>query len=192
MDTAPAPTELRGLAQAFVATIVNGETEIYNEFSLQHEFGHFLRRHLPGYVVQFERNVEYFVPTKGGFSKREIDITVFSRDKTELRYAIELKFPRNGQYPEQMFSFCRDIAFAEQLKQAGFAATAVLIVVDHHGFYRGQGSSGIYAYFRGGMHVSGRIEKPTGRKDDFVEIKGSHRVTWVPMSGDLQYALIEV
>jgi hypothetical protein len=192
MDIAVPPTELRKLTQAFVATIVSGETEIYNEFSLQHEFGHFLRRHLLGYLVQFERNVGHFVPAKEGFSKREIDITVFSKDKTELRYAIEVKFPRNGQYPEQMFSFCRDIAFAEQLKEAGFAATAVLIVVDHHGFYRGQGSSGIYAYFRGGMHVSGRIGKPTGKKDDFVEVKGRHKINWVPMSGDLQYALIEV
>ncbi len=28
---------------------------------------------------------------------------------------LELKYPRNGQHPEQMFSFCKEIAFVEEL-----------------------------------------------------------------------------
>lgn len=35
-------------------------------------------------------------------------------------YAIELKYPLNGQYPEQMFSFVKDIKFMEEMKELGF------------------------------------------------------------------------
>src|SRR5437879_3556551 len=95
---------LADLVHEFVTTIKEGRAEIYNEFSLQHELGVFLRDRLPNYKVQFERNVSYFFPSKTSFTKREIDLTVFSTDRSELKYAIELKYPRNGQYPEQMFS----------------------------------------------------------------------------------------
>ena len=46
--------------QEFTERIQNKETEIYNEFSLQHELGIYLRNVLPGYKVQFERNVKFF------------------------------------------------------------------------------------------------------------------------------------
>src|SRR5229473_5006125 len=111
---------LQGLLPEFTELIASGKAEIYNEFSLQHEIGVFLRARLPEFVLRFERNVSYFFEERSGFTKREIDISVFSADKTTLHYAIELKYPRNGQYPEQMFSFCKDIAFAEELKAAGF------------------------------------------------------------------------
>lgn len=109
-------TALADLVRKFIDCIGKESIEIYNEFSLQHEFGIFLRRELPGYLVQFERNISYFFPSPTGFTKRELDIAVFSRDRRGLKLAVELKFPRNGQHPEQMFSFCRDIAFVEQLK----------------------------------------------------------------------------
>lgn len=32
-------------------------------------------------------------------------------------YAIELKYPKNGQYPEQMYSFIKDIKFMQQVKE---------------------------------------------------------------------------
>ena len=86
---------------------------IYNEFSLQHERGKFLREKLKGYKVQFERNTKYFGIT--GTTKHEIDVVVYN--DTE-KYAIELKYPLNGQYPEQMFSFVKDIKFMEELKAA--------------------------------------------------------------------------
>lgn len=44
---------------------------------------------------------------------------IFNHDKTE-KYAIEIKFPTNGQYPEQMFIFCKDIKFLEELKNNDF------------------------------------------------------------------------
>lgn len=125
----------------FVEKIAKGEIEIYNEFSLQHEMGIFLRSTFPDYKVQFERNVSFYFST-GEFIKREIDIAIYSPNKQEPptpHYAIELKFPRNGQYPEQMFSCCKDILFAEQLKKReskrGFERTFLIILADNHLFY---------------------------------------------------------
>lgn len=184
-------SELAVLVEKFVASVATGSTEIYNEFSLQHELGIFLRRELPQYKVQFERNVRYFAPQQSEFVKREIDISVFSPDKAELKYAIELKCPRNGQHPEQMFSFCRDIAFLEQLRAAGFSRTALLIFADDHLFYRGPGE-GIYGFFRTGRPITGRVQKPTGAKDEHVEISGRYVVAWSPVLAKTHYTLIEV
>ena len=130
----------------FVDTIRNSKVEVYNEFSLQHELGIFLRSRLVNLEIQFERNVSLFFIT-GEFVKKEIDISVYAADKSRLHCAIELKFPRNGQYPEQMFSFCKDIKFAEQLKRSGFEQTFFLVFADDPLFYSGN-HEGIYSYFR--------------------------------------------
>jgi len=57
----------------FVESIRQGETEIYNEFSLQHELGIFLRTQLHGTKVRFEKNVGSLFGRTTGFTKREID-----------------------------------------------------------------------------------------------------------------------
>ena len=183
--------ELPSLIRDFTKTVLVNQIEIYNEFSLQHELGIFLRAALPGLKVQFERNISYFAPSKQGFTKRELDIAVFSADKKELRYAIELKFPRSGQHPEQMFSFCKDIAFAEELKEVGFRETALLIFVDDHLFYRGP-SNGIYGHFRSGRPINGRIDKPTGLKNEYVTIRGNHVVTWSPVTSTISHSLVHI
>lgn len=82
--------------------------DIYNEISLQLELGIFLRSQIKDYKIQFERNISFFGIT--GTTKHEIDIVIFNKDKKE-KYAIELKFPKNGQYPEEMYSFIEDIVF---------------------------------------------------------------------------------
>jgi hypothetical protein len=173
----------------FMCAVASGHVEIYNEFSLQHELGIFLRSRWPEYRTQFERNVSYFGATKKAFTKRELDIAIFSPDLKTLRYAIELKFPRSGQHPEQMFSFCKDIAFAEELNAAGFNQTAFVAVADDRLFYQG-GSDGIYAYFRGQKPLTGTICKPTGAKDDSVTIKGSYTIRWLPITGNMHYTLV--
>lgn len=183
-------SELSTLVSKFVEFAIANKIEIYNEFSLQHELGIFLRNELPGYLVQFERNIKYFSASKFSFTKRELDIAVFSKDKTELKYAIELKYPRNGQHPETMFSFCKDIAFIEELKIAGFSHAALFILVDDHLFYSGSGE-GIYGFFRGGKPVAGRIEKPTGLKNDHVTVKGSYIVSWTDVADKTKYAVVE-
>ena len=188
-----APGPLSDLIQRFVSHAVAGEIDIYNEFSLQHELGIFLRQQLPDYLVQFERNVSHFSSSGFRFTKRELDIAVFSRDKSELKYVVELKYPRNGQHPESIFSFCKDIAFVEELRMHGFCGAAVVIFADDRLFYSGP-CDGIYGFFRGARTISGRIGKPTGamREKEIVDIRGSYVLAWNEVRGSTRYACIEV
>lgn len=170
--------------------IRSGLTEVYNEFSLQHELGVILRRLCPNRSVQFERNVNHFGFRKAEFEKREIDIVVFDKENRSLDVAFELKFPRNGQYPEQMFSFCKDIAFAEQLVSAGFAHAFVVIFAEDPLFYSGS-QEGIYGFFRGGGNLRGRISKPTGSKGGELVIRGDYRILWNDVVGSMRSTVIE-
>jgi hypothetical protein len=182
---------LSDLVTPFVSKVAGGKVDVYNEFSLQHELGIFIRSAIPELKVQFERNVSHFFPDKTKFTKREIDISAFSPVDNRLAFAIELKYPRNGQHPEQTFSFCKDIAFAEDLVAAGFPQSAFIAFADDSLFYRGP-AEGIYGYFRGGKPIHGRIQKPTGTKDDEVSIQGTYTVEWKPILGSLMYAIVEL
>jgi hypothetical protein len=46
-----------------------------------------------------------------------------------------LKFPRNGQYPEQMLNACKDVAFLEQLVERGFDGGLFVMAADDRLFY---------------------------------------------------------
>jgi hypothetical protein len=175
---------------SFAQAVGNGTIEIYNEFSLQHELGLYLRSQLKDCKVQFERNISHFKLAKANFEKREIDIAVTSISGERLS-AVELKYPRNGQVPESMYGFCKDIAFLEQLVSAGFQSAYFLAVVDHKLFYSGE-SKGIYGLFRGGMPITGTICKPTGAKDTKVTISGSYTASWLPVSGNTKFCLVQV
>jgi hypothetical protein len=177
--------------QSFFRQVESGSIEIYNECSLQYELGIFLRSAAGDgpQKVQFERPVGFFGLSRPGFVKKEIDLVLFSPDQAD-RIAIELKFPRNGQVPEQMFSFCQDIAFVEQLVASGFRAGFFVAAVDDPLFYRGR-ADGIYSYFRGGAPLQGRIMKPTGRRDETVDVCGQYTVEWRD-AGPLRYACIQV
>lgn len=163
-----------------------GQVEVYNEFSLQHELGIFLRANLDGYKVQFERNTKFF--GIHGTVKHEIDIVIYNNLD---RYAIELKYPLNGQYPEQMFSFVKDIKFMEELKKAGFTATYCLTMVVDKNFYSGQKRDGIYAFFRSNEQVHGLICKPTGKKDEQLMINGNYDICWNG-SENIRYYMVEL
>lgn len=175
----------------FTQAVASNEVEIYNEFSLQHELGIFLRSQLKDCRVQFERNVAHFNLRKSNFYKREIDIVVTSPDRKILHAAIELKFPRNGQVPETMFSFCTDIGFLEQLVAGGFQFGYFLAVVDHPHFYSGK-ADGIYGLFRDGQTITGTIAKPTGARDKEITLNGSYTASWLPINGKLKCCLIEI
>ena len=175
----------------FTKTLSSGAVEIYNEFSLQHELGIFLRNHLGGCKVQFERNVSHFKMQKSDLEKKEIDIAITEADSSECLTAIELKYPRNGQVPESMFSFCKDIAFLEQLVSSGFRAAYFLALADDPLFYSGN-CSGIYGHFRCGIPITGKITKPTGLKDKEVNISGYYTANWLPISNITKYCLIQI
>ena len=179
------------LIKQFIDQIRNGDIDLYNEFSLQHELGIHLRENLP-YKIQFERNVSYFEWEKSNFIKKEIDISIF-KDIKSPQIAIELKYPRNGQYPEQMYSFCKDIMFIEQLiKNAGFKNTYLIILVDDKLFYEGKKTDGIYKYFRSTEKITGKIKKTTGKSSkDKIVINGEYSINWKPIKENLKFAIIE-
>ncbi len=168
----------------FFEYVKSEKVELYNEFSLQHELGIYLRNHLPrDYKVQFERNVSSFL-IEDKTVKKEIDIVIFTEDKTK-RYAIELKYPRNGQYPEQMYAFVKDIRFVEQLKEKGFTGTCAVTLVEDKPFYfdSGRSTNDIYGYFRGDKTIKKEIKKPTGegKEEDSILIDGVYTINWVDL-----------
>lgn len=165
--------DIISLLNDFLKLIEEDKVEIYNEFSLQHELGIFLRDRLPDYKVQFERNAKFFGIT--GTVKHEIDIVIY--DDT-YRCAIELKFPLNGQYPEQMYSFVKDIKFMEEMKESGFDETYCFSIVEDRNFYSGEKVDGIYSFFRAGTKIKGTIDKPTGKKPEQIQLNGVYEVAW--------------
>lgn len=176
--------------ERFFHHVASGDIDLYNECSLQYELAVFLRRSFvsSSYKVQFERPVAFFGLRRSEFIKNEIDITVFSSDQT-ARIAIEVKFPRNGQYPEQMFRFCQDVAFLEQLVSAGFNAGLFVVAADDPLFYSGGQQSGIYGPFRGNHPLTGTITKPTGKRDESVHLRGEYNIVWRD-AGQLKYACV--
>ncbi len=182
--------DLHKLIDRFFRLINYTGIEIYNEFSLQHELGIFIRNQHPEYKVQFERNISYF-NTSMKTIKKEIDIVIYNADKTEI-YSIELKYPRNGQYPEQLYAFTKDLVFAEELKKVGFTKAYVVTLVDDMNFCSGVKSEGIYGYYRNSRLLSGRIFRPTGKTKDteFIEVNGSYQIKWLDC-GKRKYYILE-
>lgn len=171
--------QLDSFVERFFSTVNSGAIEIYNEFSLQHEFGVYLRSALPQteYKVQFERPAAWFGVSSLHLPKKEIDIAVF-RSEGNYKVAIELKFPRNGQYPEQMFKGCQDLLFLEQLVATGFNSGLFVMAADDRLFWEGKDREGLYSCFRAGKPITGFISKPTGTKDESVTLKGSYIPRW--------------
>jgi hypothetical protein len=184
------------LITQFFSNLGDENENIYNEISLQLELGIFLRSKLPNRKIQFERNVSTFGFNKGEFVKKEIDISIVDSDRLET--AIELKFPTNGQVPEQMFKFCEDICFMEQLLRTHCKSAYVLILAEDPMFYSASPrmqTDGIYAFFRKGKELTGIIRKPTGKKDQEITISGKYSTAWRPTAGSdsnkRKYVLIE-
>jgi hypothetical protein len=147
---------------------------------------------LPNYKIQFERNVSFF---QSGIStiKKEIDLVIFNDNKSEC-YAIELKCPLNGQYPEQMYSFVKDIKFMEQLKQLGFVKTYCVTLVADIPFYSGKNNEGIYKFFRKEYAVYGEIFKPTGarKNKDSIALDSRHEFIWQSLKDKTKYYILEL
>ena len=176
----------------FLDAVSNSDVEIYNEFSFQHELGLFLRQHKTVHKIQFERNVSHFGFDKVNFEKKEIDIAVFKDAKTKRSCVIELKFPRNGQVPETMYSFCKDISFLEQLVNAGFDSGYFVALADDKNFYSGNKVDGIYGLFGDEQVITGTIVKPTGDKDTSVTINNTYIAKWFSVTEKIKCCIIEI
>lgn len=180
--------------------------EFYNEESLQFELGCYLRYKrddLKNYKVFIERNTVVWLP-KSDTTKHECDIILINKDDENEKYAVELKFPRNGQYPESMYSFIKDIKYMEELKISGeFTDTFVLTIVDDNSFYLLSGkepeandeerkyAAKLYQCFRGECFenddiikagkIENNFEKPTGKNKGASlrnPLKGIYDVQW--------------
>jgi hypothetical protein len=186
---------LEPLFQKFFTSVGRDEIEIYNEFSLQHELGIYLRSAIresnPRLKIQFERPASFFGLDHTSLEKKEIDITIFE-STTGDKHAIELKYPRKGQHPEQMFKACQDICFLEQLRRYGFGTSFFVMVVDDPLFYSGKGVQGIYRHFRRADTINGLIQKPTGNQDYTLEIRGNYTVSWNIVKGTTRYSVIAI
>ena len=178
------------IIQLFFTLYNQGLIEIYNEYSFQMELGFLFRICLnPEYKVQFERNTSYF-NWEIDDSKREIDIAIYSPDLFE-KYAIELKYPRNGQYPEQMYKSIKDISFLEKLRNNGFTDSYFIFLTEDHLFYEGRKTENIYQYFRSNEPIRGIIHKPSNL-DEFVNINGNYFINWQPLRGRSKYSIVNI
>lgn len=176
----------------FANEISRGRIEIYNEASIQYELAIHLRARLGNeYKIQLERNIKYFNLYSGDYLKREMDIVVFTPDKKE-KHCVELKFPTQGQYPEQMFSACKDVKLLEQLIKSGFSDCYFMMFADNPLFYITRGSDGIYKIFRNEKLIRREVRKPTGKKDEVLHFEGEYKIEWQTIKDDLKFFVIEV
>ena len=173
----------------------NFDYKIYNEFSLQHELGLYLLKKLgEEYEVFFEKNIKNFLTEKQLITfeeeykkstedihcesiikeKREVDLIIIKKENDIItkKYAIELKFPINGQYPNQMKAFLCDMHFMKNLKIAwDNSNTYCLTLVNDHNFYQESGFEDRnkenkenyknYVYFRNISNKSNLIAEDT-------------------------------
>ncbi len=90
-----------------------------------------------------------------------------------------------------MFKFCQDLVFLEQLVAAGFNAGFFVVAADDPLFYSGPQLFGIYAHFRASAPIKGLITKPSGKRDETVQISGPHQMIWRE-ARVLRYACVPV
>lgn len=198
------------------------DVDFDNEFGMQFELGIRLRNALvqngfvgQGYQVYFEKNIKNICRINewncNDTLKKEIDLLVAKtyNGQVEELYAIELKFPRNGQYPEQMYSFVKDLAFIAQLKgRFNFKGCWSVVLVDNDNFCKTSNrktSNAIYTYFREDRNVGdnlkrieGTIQKPTGKYKyqvpPFINIPAGYEKTvqWNSINQNLYYYIMQV
>ncbi len=179
---------------------------VYNEFSLQHEMGTFLRRKLVKEAgdmrVDFERPYGFFLKDGArvpqSLVKKEIDLAIYEagadgRCKKPFA-AIELKYPRNKAVPRRLFQVCTDVKFLEQLiDDVGFKYGFAILVADDPTFWSGTTDSSfhnLYRHFRkaedgSNLILKGTVKRSPGTKDkhDQVSLRGSYAPfkSWCPV-----------
>ena len=179
------------ILEDFVSQIAKGKTEIYNEASIQYELAIFLREVIPNYKIQLERNVSYFELNKKHFLKREIDIVLFNTTKTR-KFAIEIKYPLS-EVPIQMYKFCEDIKFLEQLKESGFTDNFFLAITPQSQFWNGRSKKDtIYEKFRKEKELYGTIKNQIGDSKEEVTLKGRHKINWLTINDSTRYFVMRV
>lgn len=175
----------------------NFNYEIYNEFSLQHELGIYLREKLgENYRVLFEKNRKYFTKAHAekDWCKKEIDITVMKKSGDEWKpsFAIELKFPQNKAYPRRMFQFIEDMQFMEQAKdRCKFESTYCIALTYDINFCSDKNGTlindGIYGYFRKQNIIPANKNIPCpikNGKPENIKLTREHKISWEEINGN--------
>ena len=118
---------------------------IYNEFSLQHELGSFLREILKkyNYKIKFEANLkkDYNVDS----CKSECDILILNQDG-KPEYAIELKYLTDDcAEPRRMFQCIEDMIFMKDAvnQNKSFIKTFCVVITENSRFYKGTANRNI-------------------------------------------------
>lgn len=182
--------KLKKIIEKVISDINKDNEKFYLEATLQFE----ILKHLWSdeklknkYQIYPEVNIKGF--NIKNTIKKEIDIALL--DKKGGNVVIELKMPLNGQVPEQMFKFCEDIKFLEELKENNFSKCFAVLVTDNHLFKKGRKIDGIYKYFRNNEPLHGKIRKPTGEKDKIINLKNTYQIKW-NKQGKWIYTILEI
>lgn len=197
---------LEKIIERFVNTKINDDV-VYNEFSLQHELGIFLRDELKKdtFRVDFERNVKFFSRNQDKlylkkFVKKEMDIVLYKETpKNSEKYAIELKYPTNGAYPRRMFQCIEDLKFMEQVKDELCFTNTYCLTLISDSFegkpfrHSSRNTSGdIYFHFRNKKEIRGKIVNPLNSEDSH-NIKGPFTIEWSRIGNtDFWYYLLKI
>ena len=80
----------------------------------------------------------------------------------------------------------------EQLVEAGFDGAYCVTLVNDKNFYSGKKTDGIYSYFRANGSLRGVIAKPTGKSDDYIEIKKAYYIKWEGSTTELKYYIVDI
>ena len=176
----------------FTSQIAKGKIEIYNEASVQYELAIFLREIIPNFKIQLERNVSYFELDKRKHQKKEIDIVLFNPAKTR-KFAIEIKYPLS-EVPIQMYKFCEDIKFLEQLKESGFTNNFFLALTPQSQFWSNSRvrKDTIYEKFRKEKELYGTIKNQIGDSKEEVTLKGRHKINWLTINDSTRYFVMRI
>ena len=211
---------VKGLLEDFVADVSRGLISFHNEASLQMHLACFLKNKL----MLTKYNVEVEVDINDAFKiedyttkcgKSKIDVVIFDGydiEHSSEKYAIELKYPRNKQYPEQMFKFIQDIAFMEEAQGAWlfgcvkpFDGSFCLTFADDSNFYQWPPKDRtrllIYNYFREPVQqIPHIVQEPCNSKNSKIPnqfiIEGHYPIKWLPVgntsTSTLKYYLINI
>lgn len=128
---------------------------VYNEFSLQHELGNYLRHKLNQnddgytYIVKFEYNVKDLLEKNEKLEtcKKEIDILIIKIGKNgeKEKYAIELKYLKNKAAPYRMFQCIKDMKFMNEiLKINEIKETYCVTITENKDFYNNKNDTIVY------------------------------------------------
>lgn len=106
---------------------------IYNEISLQHELGIYLRK---DHIIKFEVNLNK--KNQINSRKTECDILILN-SKGDAEYAIELKYlPKDCGVPRRMFQCVEDMVFMKDVAQALDIKTYCIVITEDKNYYVGQ------------------------------------------------------